>query len=80
MVNEILFWKFKLMKYNDKVIHCYNIPLFHVHSDASNTGIACVFNVGGKRNICHRNLTGLEKTFSSTRRELEAIRFYLLFD
>ena len=63
------------MKYNNKVINSYNIPLFHVHSDASNTGIACVFDVRGKKNICYRNLTDLEKTFSSTWRELEAIRF-----
>ena len=65
-------------KYSNKVINCYNIPLFHVHSDASNTGIACVFSVRGKRNICYRNVTDLEKTFSSTWRELEAIRFSLL--
>ena len=49
--------------------------MFHVHSDASNTGIACVFNVKGKKNICYGNLTDLEKTFSSTWRELEAIDF-----
>ena len=66
------------MKYNNKVINCYNIPLFHVHSDASNTGITCVFVVRGKKNICYRNLTELEKTFSSTWRELAAIRFSLL--
>ena len=30
-------------------------------SDASNTGIDCVFDVMGKRNICYRNLTDLEK-------------------
>ena len=77
-VDEILFWKFNLVKYNNKVINCYNIPFFHVHSDASNTGIACVFDIRGKRNICYRNLTDLEKTFSSTWRELEAIRFSLL--
>ena len=77
-VDEILFWKFNLVKYNNKVINCYNIPFFHVHSDASNTGIAYVFDVRGKRNICYRNLTDLEKTFSSTWRELEAIRFSLL--
>ena len=78
MVDDISFWKFNLVKYNNKVINCYNIPLFHVHSDASNTGIACVFDVRGKRNICYRNLTDLEKTFSSTWCELEAIRFSLL--
>ena len=47
-------------------------------SDASNTGIAYVFDARGKRNICYRNLTDLEKTFSSTSRELEGIRFSLL--
>ena len=36
-VDETLFWKFDLVKYNNKVINCYNIPLFHVHSDGSNT-------------------------------------------
>ena len=77
-VDEILFWKFNLVKYNNKVINCYNIPFFHVHSDASNTEIACVFDVRGKRNICYRNLTDLEKTFSSTWRKLVAIRFSLL--
>ena len=66
------------MKYNNKVINCYNIPLLHVNSDASNTEIACVFDVRGKKNICYRNLTDLEKTFSSTWRKLEAIRFSLL--
>ena len=78
-VEEILFWKVKLVKYNNKVINCYNIPLFHVDSDASNTGIVCAFDVMGKQNICLRNLTDLEKTFSSTWCELEAIRFSLLF-
>ena len=78
-VDEILFWKFKLVKYSNQVINCYNIPLFHVHSDASNTEIVCVFNVRGKRNIYYRNLTDLEKTFSSSWCELEAIRFYLLY-
>ena len=77
-VDEILFWKFNPVKYNNKVINCYNIPLFHVHSHASNTGISCVFDVRGKKNICYRNLTDLEKTFGSTWRELEAIRFSLL--
>ena len=78
-VDEILFWKFNLVKYNNKVIKRYNIPLFHVHSDPSNTGIACVFGVRGKKNICYRNVTDLGKTFSSTWSELEAIRLSLLF-
>ena len=77
-VDEILFWKFNLVKYNNKVINCYNIPFFQVHSVVSNTGIACVFDVSGKKNISYRNLTDLEKTFSSTWRELEAFRFSLL--
>ena len=66
------------MKYNNKAINCYNIPLFHVPSFASNTGIACVFDVRVKRNIFYRNHTDLEKTFSFTWRELEAIQFSLL--
>ena len=36
------------------------------------------FDLSGKKNICYRNLPDLEKTFSSTWRELEAIRFSLL--
>ena len=78
-VDEILFWKFNLVKYNDRVTNCFNITLFLLHSDASNTGIACVFDLSGKKNICYRNLPDLGKTFSSTWRELEAIRFSLLF-
>ena len=66
------------MKYNNKVINCYNIPLVHVHSDASNIGIACVLDVREKKNICYKNLTDLEKIFSSTWSELEAIRSSLL--
>ena len=50
-VDEVLFWKLNLVRYNNKVINCYNIPFFHVYSDASNTGIACVFEVRGKRNM-----------------------------
>ena len=76
-VDEILFWKFKVVKYNNKVINCYNTPWFQVHSDASNTGITCVFDLRGK-NICYRNLTDLEKTFISILRELEAIQLSLL--
>ena len=72
-VDEILFWKFFLVKYKNKVINCYNIPLFHVHSNASNTIIVSVFEVRGKNNICYRNLTDIEKTFSSTWLELEAV-------
>ena len=29
--DEILF-KFNIVKYNNKVINCYNIPFFNVHS------------------------------------------------
>ena len=77
-VGEILFWRFNLVKWNNKVINCYKILLFHVHSDASDTRIACAFDVRGKKNICYRNLTDLEKTLDSTWREIEAIRFCFL--
>ena len=60
-LDEILFWKFNLVKYNNKVTNCYNIPLFHVHSVVSSTVIACVFDVRGKENICYRNLTDFRK-------------------
>ena len=59
--DDIFFWKFNLVKCNNKVINCYNITLFHDHSGASNTGIVCVFDLRGKKNICYRNLTDLEK-------------------
>ena len=58
--------QFNLVKYSIKVINCYNILLFHVHSDASNTGIACDFDARRKKNTCYRNLTTLEKAFSFT--------------
>ena len=77
-VYEILLWKFNLVKYSNKVINCHNILLYHFHSDASNTGIACVLDVRGKENICYRNRTNLEKTFSFTWCELEATRFSFL--
>ena len=51
------------------------LQLFHIHSDASNTEIACVFDVKGNENICYRNLTDLEKAFSSTWHKLEAMQF-----
>ena len=53
----------------------YLLQLFHIHSDASNTEIACVFGVKGRENICCRNLTDLEKAFSSAWHKLEAMRF-----
>ena len=59
-------------------MNCYNIPLFHVHSDASNIGIICVFAVRGKKDICDRNLIYLQKIFGSIWRKLEAIQFSLL--
>ena len=34
---------------NSKIINCYNILLFHVHSDASNGGVACVLDVKRKK-------------------------------
>ena len=77
-VDEILLWKFNLVEYSNKVINCRNILLYHFHSDASNTGIACVLDVRGKENICYRNRTNLEKTFSFTWCELEATRFSFL--
>ena len=54
-VDEILFWKFNLVKYSNKVINCYNIPLFYVHSDASKREIACVFDVKGKKYLSQKS-------------------------
>ena len=75
-VDKILFWKFNFVKYNNKVINCYNIPMFHVHSDANKIGIAFVFDIRGKKNICYRNLTDLEKKIQF---HLTRIRNYPIF-
>ena len=75
-VDEILVWKFNLVKYHNKVTNCYNIPLFHVHSDIGNARISCIFEVSGKKNICYRNHSDLEKAFTWC--ELKAIQFSLL--
>ena len=79
-VDESLFWKFNLVKYNNKIINCHNIPWFHVHLDASNTGIACVFDVRGKKNICYRSLTDLKKHSVPLGANRSYPIFFTLFD
>ena len=69
------------MKYNKKVINCYNILLLHVHSDTSNIGIAGVFDVRGKKNTCYRNLTDLEKNIQFHLAQISSYPiFFTLFD
>ena len=51
MLKEILFWEFKLIKFNNKMISTCKIQMFHVYSDASNTKIACVFKGKNKENV-----------------------------
>ena len=77
-IDESLFWKFNIVKYNNKIINCHNIPWFHVNSDVSNTEIACVFDVRGNKNICYRSLTDLKKNIQFHLARIEAIRFSLL--
>ena len=61
---------------NNKIINCYNILLFHVHSDASNGGVACVMDVKGK-NIFVTEIPLIQKiTFNLTWRELEGIQLF----
>ena len=63
MVEEILFWKFNIRKFNNKSLHRHEIPHLFIYSDASNTGLEF-------------NLSFIEAT-SSTWKQLEAIMYYL---
>ena len=76
MVDEILFWRFNFVKYNNKVINFYNAPLFHVHSKASDTWAACVFDVRRKKYLLQKSYWFREKIHFHL--ELEAIQFSLL--
>ena len=48
-----------------------------VYSDASNSGLASIYNEKGKTNISYESFSDKDKSQSSTWRELEAIRFSL---
>ena len=76
-VKEILFWKNKIRKLNKREINDYDVPLVTVYSDASSSGLGSIYKNKGKDKICHKNFSVVEKTKSSTWRELAAIRYSL---
>ena len=52
-VDKILFWKFSFVKYNNKVINCYNIPFFPFVKDnyMIENPAACIKLGDNKRSI-----------------------------
>jgi len=77
VIQEIHFWKDNLYNLNLKYLKPYSIPKLIVSSDASNLGIAAFVKINGSYQLCFKNLTTLETTFSSTWRELYAIKYAL---
>ena len=77
MVEEILAWKFNITKLNNKSLYGHKIAHLFIYSNASNTGLASIYEENGKLNMCKENFNFLEETKSSTWRELEAIRYSL---
>jgi len=77
VISELHFWKNNLTDLNSKQLCSYNIPKLIVSSDASSEGIAAFFNVNKEFNSCYKNLTELEKSYSSIWRELYAIQYAL---
>ena len=77
MFEEILFWKSNIRKLNNKSLYGHEIPHLFICSDASNTGLSSVYKENSKLNKWKKNFNFIEETKSSTRRELEAIRYSL---
>ena len=75
-VKKILFWKNNIKKLNKKVINDCDVPSLTVYSDASSSDLASIYKDKGKDKIC-KHFLFIEKTKSSTWRELEAIRYSL---
>ena len=71
MVEEILFWTFKIKKLNNKSLYRHEIPQLFIYSDPSSTGLALVYKENGKLNMCKKNFNFIEETKSSTWRELQ---------
>ena len=69
VIDELMFWKLNLLELNKRPIIKYNVPSLRVFSDASSTGIGAIFD----KNIVYRNLESMERSESSTYRELLAI-------
>ena len=68
----MLFWKNNIKKLNKKVINDCDVPSLTVYSDASSSDLASIYKDKGKDKIC-KHFPFIEKTKSSTWRELEAI-------
>ena len=73
-IKEILCWKFSI-NLNNKVFREHRIPSLFAYSDASNNGLASIYE--GKSFICHKSFDKIEKKQSSTWREFEAIYYCL---
>ena len=74
-VEEILYWRFNICNFNNKVFSEYGIPSLFVCSDSSNNGLASVYKDKGKSFICYKNFDKIEKKQNSTWRELEAVHY-----
>ena len=77
MLKEILFWEFKLIKFNNKMISTCKIQMLHVYSDAIIQKLLVFLKEKIRKMFIHyRNLFYEEETgLSSTWWIKEAIRF-----
>ena len=73
---ELTFWVENVFRLNCRKIFTSEIPEIISFSDASDTGCGSTLSVGNQ--ICHMTWNTLEKTKSSTWRELTAIKFGIL--
>ena len=76
LLRELKFWLENVFRLNCKKIFTSQIPKIISSSDASDTGCGSTLSVGNQ--ICHMTWNTLEKTKSSTWRELTAIKFGIL--
>ena len=76
-IKEIHFWKTNIKKLNKRVINDYDVSSIIVYFDASSSGLASIYKDKGKDKIFYKTFSVIEKTKSSTWRELEAIRYSL---
>ena len=74
--NELTFWCEKMIIVNKKRLFTYSLPKTTVYSDASNVA-AGAFIVDVNDNDFHHMWDDMERTMSSTRRELKAIALAL---
>ena len=72
---ELKFWRDNLRRVNARDVFYCNPPFSSIFSDASD--IACGRHILCKDTFAHRMFTNVERTQSSTYRELAAIKFVL---